>query len=364
MNKVRVKRLELDKSARILVVSDIHTADYLLSALLEKVNYKPNDDYLFIVGDILEHWDNNISTIHTVMKLCENKRVYCVMGNNDVPILHMAYEYEEERFINEFKNKNFSYVQMAESLGFKECTKDNWHEIREKVNKEYKKELNFINDFYLMIETDDFVFVHAGLENRADYQNTSEEYALTCSWFFNRENPTDKWLVFGHYPSYNYKKDKPTNLPLIDYKRKMIDIDGGLTIKWAGQVNLLIIKYENDEYKFSCEWESVFEKRKAIKEYKSNLKPVYINYENNDYTLIKKENGLVLLRDNKSKQEGYIPENEVYYEKSKPLVYQWLSSFPSIKKGEEFFYVGEQNGYALIITNDGIVGWVPKDCVE
>ena len=45
-------------------------------------------------------------------------------------------------------------------------------------------------------------------------------------------------------------------------------------------------------------------------------------------------------------------------------IYEFLSAFPSVKKGESVFYVDERNGYARIITGRGEIGWIPKKYLE
>ncbi len=359
-----VIRTVLPHKCRIIAMSDIHTYDNLLKSVLKKAEYKPGEDYLVIVGDILEHRDNNLSTIRTVMKLCENDRTFCLLGNNDTAVVRMAFSYPYERFAEKFYWKGTTYNQMAESLGFDWCSEENWLDIRRAVHEKYKPELDFMKARPIALDTQEHFFVHAGLENRPDWENTDDNYAITVPWFFTKENPTDKWLVVGHFPVYNFKESNCTNLPIFDYDKKIIDIDGGLGIKPACQLNALIINKDGNNYTYSVVWDTVFDRKTVKSDYHSLLNPVYTNWSNQDIEILSTEEGLAYVRDNVTGQSGYIPESRIYDSKGVKSVYDFLSAFLSVKKGESVFYVEERNGYAKIITDNGKVGWIPKKCLE
>lgn len=359
-----VIRLELPEKCRIIAMSDIHTCDNLLKVVLEKAEYKPGEDYLVIVGDILEHWDNNLSTIRTVMKLCENDRAFCLRGNNDTSVVRMAFTYPYERFAEKFYWKGTTYNQMAESLGFNWCSEDNWIDIRRAVYEKYRLELDFMKSRPIALETQEHIFVHAGLENRFDWENTDDNYAITVPWFFRKENPTNKWLVVGHFPVYNFEESKCTNLPIFDYDKKIIDIDGGLSIKPGCQLNALIIDKNGGNYTYSIVWDTFFDKRTVISDYDSRFKPVYTDWSNQDIQILSADEGLAYVRDNVTGKTGYVPENSIYDNNGVKEIYEFLSAFPSVKKGESVFYVDERNGYARIITGRGEIGWIPKKYLE
>ena len=93
----------LPEKCRILAVSDIHTHWELLDRLLKKAKYDPQNDYLVIVGDILEHGSDNIKTLEYVKALCDKSdKAILLMGNNDIMCSRMAYHYEFKRFQQQF----------------------------------------------------------------------------------------------------------------------------------------------------------------------------------------------------------------------------------------------------------------------
>ena len=356
-------KLDLPENCRIIAVSDIHTCCDLLDTMLKKVKYNPDEDYLVILGDILEHWSNNINTLKYVYKLSRNDKVYCLLGNNDTFSARMAFSYPYKRFSEKFYISKYgidnAFLQMAKSVGYDYCTEENWLDIRKAVLSEYGKELEFLRNLPVCLETDNYVFVHAGLENRPDWRNTDENYAITVPWFMRKENPTDKWLVVGHFPTYNYKRSETTNLPIVDSKKKMIAIDGGLGIKTACQMNFFIINKDGDNYSHEVVWDTPFEKKVVKEDFSCDLKPLYVDWSNQDMVILDEKDGIVHLRDNVTGNEGYIPKREAYEFDGAIHVYQFLSSFPTVQKGQQVYFCNEDNDMALVITKDAVVGWLP-----
>ena len=357
--------LDLPEKCRIIAVSDIHTCCDLLDKMLKRANYNPDKDYLIIVGDILEHWSNNINTLKYVYELSKAERAYCLLGNNDTFAARMAFSYPYKRFAEKFYYREYgienAFLQMAKSVGYDSCSEDNWLDIRKAVLSKYGKELEFLRDLPVCLETEKYIFVHAGLENRPDWRNTDDTYAITVPWFLRKENPADKWLVVGHFPTYNYKRSNATNLPIFDKDKKIIAIDGGLSIKSACQMNFLIINKDGDNYSYDVMWEAPFKKKTVAQDFSCDLKPVYVDWSNQDMVILEEKNNILHLRDNITGNEGYIPKREIYEFDGAIHVYQFLSSFPTVKKGEQVYICEEDNEMALVITKDAVVGWLPAE---
>lgn len=359
----KILKIKLPDKCRIIAVSDIHTCWYLLDTVLKKAEYRPGEDFLVIVGDILEHWDQNLQTLDYVMRLCENDRVYCLMGNNDTMSFRMAYNHNYEKFMEKSRQKPCNtFLQMAEELGITEFPKEKFEKLRKRVSENFRAELYFLENLPYAVETQNHIFVHAGIENRPDWENTSDVYALTQPYWLRCENCSGKWVVVGHFPCYNYRRAKNTNLPIIDAKKKMICIDGGLTIKHACQLNALCINKNGENYSYETVWDTFFEKKTVLKDYESGMDYVYCDPYNHEFTLLSKENGLALVRNDSTGREGVIPEEKLWYDKNGKLkIWYNLNAFIPVKKGETVSLCGTHGKYAFIISENGQVGWIPKN---
>lgn len=144
----------------------------------------------------------------------------------------------------------------------------------------------------------------------------------------------------------------------------MICIDGGLSIKEACQMNMLVINKRGDEYSHEVIWDTDVPKKTVIKDHHSDSQPVYIDWEKQDISIVEKKGYFTKVKDQYTGGEGLIPSHEIYYFDEKPHVYQFLSSFPNAKMGEKVSVFYEDETMALVITEDSTVGWLPSEIIE
>lgn len=355
---------QLPDKCRIIAVSDIHTCWFLLDGILKKVGYKPNIDYLVIIGDILEHGDQNLPTIEYVRRLCRYDRVFCLMGNNDTASYHMAYKYDYNKFMLKRNRKpHNTFLQMAAQIGITEFPENKFDLLRKKVIDAFKPELDFIQSRPYVLETQNHIFIHAGIENRQDWQNTSDTFALTKPFYLRETQCSGKWVVVGHFPCYNYKRACNTNLPIIDKNKQMICIDGGLTIKHACQINAFCITKNGSDYSYNTVWDTSFDKKIVSDSINSEFTPIYCDPYNHNFSLIKIENGLALVSNDSTGQTGLIPQEKLWYENGKLKIWYCLNGFLSVNRGEQVSLCDIHGNYAFIIAQNGQVGWIPNNLI-
>ena len=100
-------------------------------------------------------------------------------------------------------------------------------------------------------ETDDFIVIHAGIENKENWGETKEEVALYAQEFYKQGHQAEKIVIVGHWPVVNYRaKQVSSHNPIIDLDKKIIALDGGNQIKKDGQLNALIIQNGMYSYKY------------------------------------------------------------------------------------------------------------------
>ena len=75
-------------------------------------------------------------------------------------------------------------------------------------------------------------------------------------------------------------------------------------------------------------------------------------------------NQIAFVRDNKTGKTGYIPKSKVYDIKGTKQIWDFLSAFPPVSKGEYVYYAESSDGYARITKESGEVGWIPAKCLE
>lgn len=243
-----MQHLEFEKGKRIIVISDIHGDLSSLQELLAKVNYSEYNDYLIFLGDLIEKGLENLETLHYIMTLkSRNERVFVTKGNCD-RILENVMD-NDANIPETLKYLSFNglsiFHEMAKNVG----TSIETAEDLKYVLSYLKDEKLFIDSLPTALITDDFVFVHAGIRDLDNENDT--KYHLTARHYYESGIDLGKYVVVGHFPVCNYSEQIICNNPIIDLDKKIISIDGGNRVKMGGQLNALIIENNNDSYSFT-----------------------------------------------------------------------------------------------------------------
>ena len=247
---VRVIREHI-KTKRILVTSDIHSDLDGFRALLEKMEYTPQVDTLVIIGDLVQKGTQNLGTVRCIMELVKSQNVFVLMGNNDLFTL----EGNDEEIFNHFK-RHFGRTVLYESavaLGLPlPETVEEAHAVREQAERAFAAEFDFLRSLPHILETDKFLFAHAGLADES-LEHQDLEYVLATPRFHETaEHRFSKLLLVGHWPSSNYRADSLNYAPLYNAECNTLSIDGGTNLKDFGQLNGVILDNETGEWTWVC----------------------------------------------------------------------------------------------------------------
>lgn len=253
--KTTIQKLHIPTGHRILCISDIHGEYDFLVKGLEAVGFC-EDDILFIDGDLIEKGPESLKTLRYVMKLTEGGNVHVIMGNNDaykLDILQLDSEWADNTFLKEVgdcirRNRPSILLDMMQEAGIAMPDEGNVSEVRRGLCHIYKKELDFIRALPTIIETQSLVFIHGGAPS-LDFEKLAQHDAyefMKNDAFMDQGVSFDRYVVLGHWPVLLYcsdpEKKRPLKLsPMIDRERKIINIDGGLSLKDSAQLNVLIL---------------------------------------------------------------------------------------------------------------------------
>ena len=193
-------------TGRILTIGDIHGCNRRLNRLLDRIGVDPLEDTLIFLGDYLDRGPDARGVIDTLLDLkksCSN--LICLQGNHESMFLNYYLRGQDEElfFCNSGRNTLDSYgLTLADAragIGFPE------------------HHLNFLVSLPLCHETEEFLFVHAGLRPGIPIAEQSPEDILWIrSEFIDARWDFGKTIVFGHTPFHK---------PLIE--RNKIGIDTG-----------------------------------------------------------------------------------------------------------------------------------------
>jgi len=139
------------------------------------------------------------------------------------------------------RRKTGLLYEMLRSAGVDPLTAEHPLEELRKLQDRYKEEFRFLSGLPHALETEHFIFCHAGMdgskpleENRSDELNARDAFLREKQYF-------QKWVVTGHWPCVLYGENTVNANPVIDREHRVITLDGGCVLKDDGQLNALIL---------------------------------------------------------------------------------------------------------------------------
>lgn len=362
----KIKKVSIPKNVRVIVISDIHGEIELFKDLLEKVNFS-NKDYLIINGDLCEKGSNSKEVVSYIMELSfNNSKVHITEGNCDTLVEDLLEENPKLiKYLNTRQHSLFN--EWLEQLGVELNEQSKIQEVKEILTNHFSKEIKWLSDLPTVIETDKYIFVHAGLENIENWKDTERDTANSMSSFLDKTHRANKYVIVGHWPVVNYSVDIPANNPIIDEEKKIIAIDGGNVIKPTGQLNAFIIQRTATKDLFFHIYVDHFPTRKVIKDFiQENTMKGSISYPFYEIVPFEKSDYFTLCKIIETNQLLYVKNEYIYQTENGCFTVKTDVSCAQISVSEgDIVSVVDNNcsGYALI-KKDGKVGWIIKDCLS
>ncbi len=357
--KAKILQIEVNENKRIIAISDIHGNLQRLKTLLKKINYSHND-ILFIVGDTLEKGLYSLKTLRYLLELSKTNEVYMLCGNCDT-ILDDIQNNDDDAQMLEYitHRKNNIIHDMCNELSITVDENFKLSSVRDKLISHFAEIFDWYNNLPHIIETQKFIFAHAGLTSKKLDEN---QFFTTVKNddFLVQDIAFDKYVVVGHMPVINTCDVVGCHNPKIDEKRKVIGIDGGNVIKSNGQLNAFII--ENFE-KFS--FESVDELPHCITKssQQSNEDSINLTWFDGDIELLSQDDRYSLCRHISSNTELYVSNESVWVRKGKQQCNNGTNYRIEVKKGEKLSYI-QDIGNDCLVKKDGVIGLISKNMID
>ncbi len=168
---------------RLFAIGDIHGCYCLLKQLLRKLPINWTKDKLIFLGDYIDRGDEVKMVIETIIELKSKYKdhVICLMGNH------------EDMFLDYLKGLNkILYLTLGGS-----------HTINSYggIQNIPKSHIDFIRSLELLFETEEYIFVHAGLRPYIPVEQQSKDDLIWIrEAFYESDYDWGKTIVFGHTP--------------------------------------------------------------------------------------------------------------------------------------------------------------------
>ncbi|MEZ0481140.1 metallophosphoesterase family protein [Planococcus sp. SSTMD024] len=209
---------------RILAISDIHGELDLFNELLEKVEYDAAEDQLVLLGDYVDRGPDSKGVLERVIEL-KRQGAIVLRGNHDQMMLEAA-RGEPGAKGNWSINGGWATLQSYDPS------------LRNMALPEtalFWQHIEFLNEMAYYYETDDYIFVHAGVQPGVPVRETDPYVLMWIREEFHQGYSGEKKVVFGHTPTFMMRGTEDCSPYFGD--NRIIGIDGGAA--YGGQLNCL-----------------------------------------------------------------------------------------------------------------------------
>ena len=197
----------IDGRGRVLVIADVHGNLPYLHGLLEKARFG-GDDLVIFDGDFLEKGEQSLETLRFVMRLCAEGRALAVCGNCDGWSDIFAMSPADERRTQEYlawRRRGLVWDMCCEQ-GLDPLAGD-FARCKAALREAYAPEWAFLAGLPHAIETERFLFAHAGVHAEKPLSAHTAGELVKFDDFLAHAGRFEKWLIVGHWPVMLYHEN-------------------------------------------------------------------------------------------------------------------------------------------------------------
>ncbi len=191
-----------DSLKRTFVISDIHGEVHKLKNLIDKLSVSDKDTIVFL-GDYIDRGVNSFEVIDYLIKLKDKYSCIFLRGNHEVMFINYLVGVEERMYL---------YNGGQETI---DSYKNNGYDINRCIDYTMRTIPDLHGEFLITTklyhETDDYIFVHAGIHPN---KIMSQQYEDTLFWkrdfyyYYSSKYKGPKTVVYGHTPGQMIKEDE------------------------------------------------------------------------------------------------------------------------------------------------------------
>nr|WP_314079275.1 metallophosphoesterase [uncultured Leptotrichia sp.] len=194
--ELNIKRIKESDYQKIFVLTDIHGRFDLFKKMIRKIKLKKKD-LLLILGDSCDRGEFSFELYNWYKKMIQK-------GYN---IIHLMGNHENMLFKS--KNDETYRLNWVYNGGSKTIRSFFKHQNKVKTINEYWKNdkfyeeewlFNFIEEMPHIAESENYLFVHAGIDFSKSLENQEIKYLLWTRDDWYKKNNTAKTVYYGHTP--------------------------------------------------------------------------------------------------------------------------------------------------------------------
>ncbi len=176
------------ESERLFIVGDIHGCLDPLKRMMDKIDWRPEEDGLVFLGDYIDRGVDSRGVVDYIIEISNSSPlVQCLMGNHENILLDFLSSGDPRLLLLNGGITTLESYQ-AEERG----------ETDALIPPEH---VAFFQDLFLYIELDDYYVVHAGFRPGVEVEKQSTEDLIWIREpFIFSDHDFGKKVIFGHTP--------------------------------------------------------------------------------------------------------------------------------------------------------------------
>ena len=250
MRRPRICRWTPEPGRRLLAVSDIHGNVPYFEGVLRRAGFSSRDE-LIVVGDFLEKGEESLRMLRILMELSRggNTRVLCGNCDDWYDLFRPDWDPADDEKLLQYLlwRKRGLLWDMCNAAGIDPFALEDFSQAKRDLLRAFPEEWAFLRDLPHALETERFVFVHAGMRPDLSLEEHRIDELVKVDHFLTLDRRFSKWVVVGHWPVMLYGRDRVCANPILDREKHIASIDGGCVLKDDGQLNCLIIPHRDSE---------------------------------------------------------------------------------------------------------------------
>jgi serine/threonine protein phosphatase 1 len=176
------------ESERLFIVGDIHGCLDPLKRMMDKIDWRPEEDGLIFLGDYIDRGADSRGVVDYIIEVSNSSPlVQCLMGNHENILLDFLSTGDPRLLLLNGGMTTLESYQVGEKL-----------EEEALIPPEH---VAFFENLYLYIELDDYYVVHAGFRPGVEVEKqATEDLIWIREPFIFSDYDFGKKVIFGHTP--------------------------------------------------------------------------------------------------------------------------------------------------------------------
>ncbi len=356
-------RLEQRDEYRIIAISDIHGHAGHFQEMLNRLQLKA-DDILIIIGDFINRGPESLKTYELIKEIQQRTNTYVLKGNHESFVYgSLMNETRTDRFLRFIQQNYYPTLvhEMAETTDFDLAACPNGKALRDHMLTHFLPMLEDLNQLPIMLENDDFIFVHGGYDPKLDPIKDQTSF-LKYDNYNELSGINDKPVVVGHWPASNLRSDQFTNVPAFNRHKNIITIDGGLGVKSSGELNALIIEKQDGDINYNHLQVNDFQPDTIqVAHQFQEEDPIYVSFPHFEVEILDRNDEFILCRhQHTQKPLSVFPSLLETRDEDTRIITTYINKFFNLPVGEEVEVCLTFEDCALVKHKEEF-GWVLRN---